>query len=69
LEPKFESHLEQARKEKGLSQEQLAREANVSRETVRSIEKGISIPNVILALIIAGIVGWAVDQLFKQKGD
>lgn len=69
LEPRFDSNLEEARKRAGLSQEELARKAEVSRETIRSIEKGISVPNVLLALAIAALVGVAVDKLFRSKGE
>ena len=67
LEPKYISNLGEARNNAGLSQEELARKANVSRETIRNIENGTSVPNVLLALVIAGIVGWVVSELFKQK--
>lgn len=65
---KFTSHLADARRQKGISQEELARKVNVSRETIRNIEKGLSVPNVLLALAIGAVVGWAIDQLFKEKG-
>lgn len=67
MEPKYISNLGEARNNAGLSQEELARKANVSRETIRNIENGTSVPNVLLALVIAGIVGWVVSELFKQK--
>ncbi|WP_339279082.1 helix-turn-helix domain-containing protein [Paenibacillus sp. FSL W8-1187] len=67
MDSKFISNLAQARAEKGYSQEELARRANVSRETIRNIENGKSVPNVLLAVAIAGLVGWLVTELFKQK--
>lgn len=66
-EEKFESHLRAARVRNGLSREQLAKEANVSAESLRKIEKGISVPNVLLAIGLAAIVGVAVHELFKPK--
>lgn len=64
---RFESRIREAREEKGLSQEALAREAKVSRETIRNIERGVTIPNVILAISLGAILGWAVTELFKPK--
>ena len=68
-ESKFESRLREARQAKGLSQEALARKANVSRETIRNIENGLSVPNVLLALLIGSLVGWGISELFKPKSD
>jgi DNA-binding XRE family transcriptional regulator len=70
-EPKFESHLFEARMEKGYSLEEVARKANVSKEAVRKIEKGISIPGLFVAIAIASAVGWLLGDLFKpiKKGD
>lgn len=66
-EPKFISRLEQARKEKDLSQEKLAHMVGATRETIRNIEKGISVPNVLLAFAIAAVVGWIVTDLFQER--
>lgn len=66
-EEKFESHLRAARVRKGLTREQLSQEANVSTESIRKIEKGISVPNVLLALSLAALLGVAVHELFKPK--
>lgn len=67
-ESKFDSHLREARIQKGYSQEHLARDANVSKETIRNIEKGHSVPNVLLGITLAGLLGWAVHELFKERG-
>ena len=61
----MESHLRERRIAAGLSQEQLARQVDVSRQTILNIEKGITIPNVLLALAIAAVLTVAVDELFK----
>lgn len=67
-EQKFDSYLKDARLRKGLSQEELARQANVSKETIRNIEKGLSIPNVLLAIGLGALLGVAVTELFKERG-
>lgn len=67
---KFESRLREERISKGISQEELARKVNVSRETIRNIENGAAVPNVLLALSIGAILGVGVGLLFapKKKG-
>lgn len=69
--PRIVSKVYDARKQKGMTLEALARKANVSKEAIRKIEKGISIPNVLLAMTLATILGWTLGELFKpiQKGD
>jgi putative transcriptional regulator len=62
----YQSHLKEARERCGLSQEALARQLNVSRETIRNIEKGNSAPNVFLALAISDAVGTAISELFSK---
>ncbi len=61
----MESHLREYRLLAGLSQEKLARQVDVSRQTIVNIEKGITIPNVLLALAIAAVLVVAVEELFK----
>lgn len=63
---RMDSRLREARVQKGFSQEELARMLGVSRQTIVNIEKGITIPNVLLALAIAAAVAWAVGELFKE---
>jgi putative transcriptional regulator len=50
----------------GLSQEALARELGVSRQTIVNIERGLSEPRVLLAIAIAATLGVAIDQLFRK---
>ena len=61
----MESRLREAREGRGLSQKALARRVGVSRNTIVAIERGDSVPNVLLAIAIAGALAWAVDQLFR----
>lgn len=62
----FTCDVREHRERLGLSQEKLAREVGVSRQTIVNIERGLNEPRVTLALALAAILGVAVDQLFKK---
>lgn len=62
----FESEVRRYREAKGLSQEALARQVEVSRQTIANIEGGISEPRVLLALAIAVALGVVVTDLFRK---
>jgi putative transcriptional regulator len=62
----FESNVRRYRETAGLSQEALAREVDVSRQTIVNIERGVSEPRVLLALAIALVLGVAVKDLFRK---
>lgn len=53
------------RTKKGLTQEELAQKAGVTRQTVISIEKGHYTPSVLLALKLATIFKVPVEEVFK----
>jgi Predicted transcriptional regulators len=61
----YESKVREYRERKGLSQEALARELGVSRQTIASIEKGLSEPRVLLAIAIGAVLGAAITDLFR----
>ena len=63
----IESTVKQRRLEAGLSQEALARELGVSRQTVVNIERGVSEPRVLLALALAAALGATVQELFRKR--
>ena len=63
----YQSAVKEYRQRAGLSQEALARELGVSRETVVNIERGLNEPRVLLALAVAAILGVAIDQLFRRE--
>jgi putative transcriptional regulator len=60
----LENKVELLRKEKGLSQEEFAREVRVSRQTISSIETGKYNPSLELAFIIANYFGKAIEDIF-----
>jgi putative transcriptional regulator len=67
---KLANQLKVARAEKNLSQEELARLAGVTRQTISSIETGQYCPSALLAFVLAEQLGKKVDELFyleKEK--
>lgn len=67
-EPRLRTRLRIARAERDLSQEQLARAAEVSRQTISSIETGQYCPSTVLALRLARILGEPFEGLFWLEG-
>lgn len=63
----FESNVKEHRERLGLSQEALARELRVSRQTIVNIERGNNEPRVLLGIALAAVLGVALDQLFRKK--
>lgn len=56
------------RKEKGVSQEELAKKCGVSRQTVNAIENNKYDPTLALAFRLARELGTTVDTLFDSTG-
>lgn len=65
----LENRLKVARAERELSQEELARLAGVTRQTISSIETGQYVPSALLAFVLAKRLGKRVDELFTLTGD
>jgi putative transcriptional regulator len=63
----YENRLRVARIEKGLTQEQLAEMAGVTRQTIGLIEAGKYNPTLKLCLKLAEITGKGLDELFWIK--
>lgn len=63
------NRLRVARAERDLSQDQLARAAGVSRQTISSIETGQYCPSTLLAFRLARVLGVRVDRLFWLEGE
>lgn len=58
------NRLKETRQARGLTQEALADQLGVSRQTIIAIEKVKFIPSVKLAIEIAAALGLSVDDLF-----
>lgn len=63
------NRLRVARAERQLSQEELARLAGVTRQTIGSIENGQYAPSALLAFVLADRLGKPVTELFFLEGD
>ena len=56
--------IEQKRKERGMTQQQLAAALGVSRQTIISLENGKYNPSILLALVIARLFGTQIEDIF-----
>ena len=59
--------LEEKRKEKGMSQEDLANALEVSRQTINSLENGRYNPSILLAYKIASLFGCLIEDIFFDE--
>lgn len=65
------NRLKQWRAQKELTQADLAKLAGVSRKTINTVENGIFVPSVFLAIVLARELGTTVESLFyltPEKG-
>ena len=62
---KLLNNLEQIRKNKGLTQQELSNKADVSRKSINAIENGVYVPSTVLALKISKIFNCKVEDLFE----
>jgi putative transcriptional regulator len=72
MKPKHEirNHLRRHRLlADGMTQQELADRAGVTRQTILSIEKGKYSPTIGLALRLARIFGVPVESLFELEGE
>lgn len=64
-EPRLVVRLKEVRTAAGLTQQELADRARVSRKTVNTIENRIFTPSVVVALTLAKTLGVPLDALFE----
>jgi len=60
----LKNNLEKIRKERGISQEQLANALSVSRQTISSLENGKYNPSILLAFKIAKYFSILIEEIF-----
>ena len=60
----MKNHIEERRKARGMTQQQLASELGVSRQTIISLENGTYNPSILLAHSIAQLFGERIEDIF-----
>jgi putative transcriptional regulator len=63
-----DSRIRELRMESGLSQQGLAEQVGVSRQTINSLEKGRYDPSLKLAVHLARFFGSTVEEVFDVDG-
>lgn len=61
------NNLKVQRAIKDISQEELAKQIGVSRQTINAMEKAKYVPSTVLALKIAKFFGVAVEEIFRLE--
>lgn len=62
---RIENRVQELRHGLGMTQEELAQKAGVTRQTIIAVEKGNYAPSVVLALKLAHILKTTVEHLFR----
>ncbi len=65
----LENRLEQLRRERGITQDELAAALAVSRQTIGSLENGRYNPSILLAFKIARYFGKTIEEIFVYEED
>ena len=60
----IQNTIKQLRQQHNITQEQLAKDCNVSRQTIIAIEKGNYVPSLLLALQISALFKQPVEKIF-----
>ena len=66
-DPRLVVKLKAARTAAGLTQQELADRAGLSRKTVNTVENGVVTPSVLVALTLAQALGAPLDALFTLE--
>ncbi len=65
MQVELKNKVKDLRNELGLTQEDLAVKAGVTRQTIISIEKGVYAPSVTLAILLCRVLKKEVEQVFN----
>ena len=65
----MKNRIEEIRNQKGIRQEDLAKEMGVSRQTISSLENGRYNPSITLAYKIAKYFGTSIEEIFIFEGE
>lgn len=65
----MKNRLEELRKQRGIKQEDLARDLKVSRQTIGSLENGRYNPSILLAFKIAHYFQMSIEEIFIYEED
>ena len=60
----MKNRIEEIRNEKGIRQEELAKQMGVSRQTISSLENGLYNPSILLAHKIAQFFEMTIEEVF-----
>jgi putative transcriptional regulator len=67
-DPEIKNHIRRLRFENGeMTQDQLAKQAGVTRHTIMALEAGKYFPSLLLAFRIARVFGVHVEQVFEHR--
>ena len=65
----MKNRLEEIRKQRGITQEELAATLEVSRQTIGSLENGRYNPSILLAFKLARYFEMRIEEIFIYEGD
>jgi putative transcriptional regulator len=67
MAPGILNRVKELRNARGWTQEQLAKAAGVSRQSINSIERDRYVPSLLLALTFAKVFACSTDQIFTLE--
>lgn len=69
MEPGVSNRIKELRAARGWTQEELAKAAGVSRQSINSIERNRYVPSLPLALTFARVFGCTTDEIFQLEDE